>query len=579
MSQAPAEKVWTRLRADKVTLGCLLALLVLLSLSALAPLLPLAEPDRTDLASRLLTPLVSGHWLGTDQLGRDVLSRVLFGSRLSLAVAFAGVMFAVLAGSALGMLAGYYGGFIDGALMRATDVVMAFPYLLLALVIVAVLGPGLQNATLAIALVNVPFFARTVRGQVLGMKHYAFVDAARGSGFGDVRILVSEMLPSIVPTILVAASTSSGWMILETAGLSFLGLGAQPPTADLGGMLGQGRYLLGTAPHVALVPGGVIFVIVALLNLVGDGLRDALDPKHGPSRGASRRGRGGEGSSRGDEPSDPAPLLEVRELSVAFSGFEAVRGVSFSVHEGESVALVGESGSGKSVTALAVLDLLDARARVKSRVLAFAGESLATLDARQLSRLRGGRIAWIPQDPMTSLHPLLRVERQLVEVLQRHQGLAADAAHKRARDLLSDVGIADPEARLSSYPHELSGGMRQRVVIAMALAGNPQLLILDEPTTALDTTTQAAVIELLRSLCTERNAALLFISHDLAVVSQLCQRALVMHEGRVVEDGSVQDITERPAHDYTRRLVAAVPQLGRPEKILDAPDGGAGERR
>lgn len=554
-----------KLKQDRLTFAALVLLGAIASLALLAPVLPLADPTATELDARLLAPFGSSHWLGTDQLGRDILSRLLHGARLSLGVACVGVFVAAVIGSSIGLVAGYYTGRTDSLLMRLIDVVMAFPYLLLALAIVAVLGPGLVNATLAIAIVNVPFFARTVRGHTLSLERAAFVDAARVAGQSDSRILFSEILPGLLSTIVVAASTSSGWMILETAGLSFLGLGSQPPTADLGGMLGQGRHVLATAPHVSLIPGAFIFVVVALLNLVGDGLRDALDPRI--REPASTRAALKSTGTPTDAPD--SGLLRVDDLRVRFGSVTAVDGVSFSVQAGEKVALVGESGSGKSVTALSILQLLGPGHSTRGSIL-LDGTCVQRLSARSLAELRGKRIAWVPQDPLSSLHPLLRVEQQLREVLELHRGLSGHRARAAALDLLSEVGIVDPEARLRAWPHQLSGGMRQRVVIAMALAGSPDLLIADEPTTALDVTTQAAVLDRLNQLCRTRRTALLFISHDLSVVSQLCDRVLVMHHGRIVEQGPVATVIERPQHPYTRRLLQSIPVLGDPERILRA---------
>jgi peptide/nickel transport system permease protein len=257
----------------------LLVLVSLATLAVLAPILPLPHPAATDLDARLLPPLSPGHWLGTDQLGRDLGARLLQGLRLSLAVALAGVAVAAAAGSVVGVIAAHRGHAVDAVLMRGVDVLMAFPYLLLALAIVAALGPGLVNATIAIAVVNVPFFARAVRGAALGVRNEEYVEAARAAGATDARVIFLHVLPNVLPVIVVASSTTLGWMIVETAGLSFLGLGAQPPTADLGSMLGRARHLLATAPHVSLVPGIAIVVVVTCVNLLGDALRDALDPK------------------------------------------------------------------------------------------------------------------------------------------------------------------------------------------------------------------------------------------------------------------------------------------------------------
>ena len=249
------------------------------ALCLMTPWLPLPDPDVTDLANRLKTPLSSNHWLGTDELGRDLLSRLLWGTRVSLVVGFVATLAAALVGSLIGLVSGYFQGWIDSGLMRGVDTLMAFPYMLLALAIVAAFGPGLLNALFAIAIVNVPFFARTVRGATISLVKREFILAARLGGASHFDVLSRELLPNILPVIVVTISTTAGWMILETAGLSFLGLGAQPPTADLGSMLGEGRKLLFTAPHVSTLPGLVILILVISLNLLGDGVRDVLDPR------------------------------------------------------------------------------------------------------------------------------------------------------------------------------------------------------------------------------------------------------------------------------------------------------------
>ena len=273
------------MRGPVILLGALVAL------ALAAPLLPLADPAVTELGARLRPPLAEGHPLGTDQLGRDLLSRVVHATRLSLGVALCGVAVAAVLGGVLGIVAAYYGRFVDGFVMRGVDVLMAFPYLLLALAIVAALGPGLVNATLAIAIVNVPFFARSMRGAALVIREHDYVAAARAAGASNLRILSRHVLPNLAPVSIVAASSTLGWMIVETAGLSFLGLGAQPPSADLGSLLGRARHVLGTAPHVVLVPGSVIFALVLIVNLAGDRMRDRLDPKLRAGSGEERKMR------------------------------------------------------------------------------------------------------------------------------------------------------------------------------------------------------------------------------------------------------------------------------------------------
>ncbi len=535
--------------------------------SLASALVPALDPTATALEQRLVPPLSSGYVLGTDQLGRDLLSRLLAGTRLSLGVAALGVAVSSSVGSAIGLIAAYRGGWTDALLSRGIDVLMAFPYLLLALCIVAVLGPGLMNATLAIAVVNIPFFARTVRGQALAVAREPYIAAARVGGQTTTSIVLREILPAVLPVLAVACTTSAGWMIVETAGLSFLGLGAQPPTADLGGMLGQSRHLLTSAPHVCLIAGAMILLLVTALNVLGDAARDALDNaspvKHRHSAAST--------DPPALEPNPPnatqePAAIEVSSLHVAFEGHEVVTDVSFSIAPGQRVGLVGESGSGKSVTARAIFGSLS-HATVRADRLHLGG-----VDLRAAGRVyRGRHIGWIPQDPLGSLHPLQTIGTQLRECMTLYG--SEPNSDQRRLEALAEVGIADPQRVLNAYPHELSGGMRQRVAVAIALTGDPTLVIADEPTTALDVTTQAMVLDLLRRVTEQHAAALLFITHDLAVVRQLCDHVLVMNDGTLVERGPTDAVLAAPDHDYTRRLIGAIPQLGRKSKLFTV--GGA----
>jgi peptide/nickel transport system permease protein len=290
MSEAPKDAPTVQLVPRRVTArgrfwrnrwsaaGAMIVL-ILAIVALLAPLLPLPDPDRTQPSRRLAAPLSAGHPLGTDHLGRDLLSRVVWGARISLAVGVIAASIAMAAGTAVGIVTGYYGGPVDQVIMRGIDLVMAFPYILLAIALVAALGPGLVNAMIAVAVVNVSFYARGVRGAVLLLREHEFIEAARAAGSTEMRILSRHVLPSIVAPILVFVSMNIGVMITETAGLSFIGLGAQPPTADWGTMLADGRQFITVASHVAAIPGLAIFLLVLGFNLMGDGLRDALDPR------------------------------------------------------------------------------------------------------------------------------------------------------------------------------------------------------------------------------------------------------------------------------------------------------------
>jgi peptide/nickel transport system permease protein len=269
------------LRRYPLAVAGAVVMLLAVTLAALAPQLPLPDPDAIDTPNRLRPPLSAGHLLGTDEFGRDLLSRLVWGARVSLLAGVGTAALAMLVGVVLGVLGGYYTGWIESLVMRLTDVLMAFPYILLAIAIVAGLGPGLRNAMIAIAIVGFPLYTRLVRGVVLSVKQLEFVEAARALGSSDATILARHVLPQFVSPVLVTFSLDVGAKILATAGLSFLGLGTQPPTADWGSMLATGRQFVVLSPHVVLLPGLAIFVIVFAVNLVGDALRDALDPRTG----------------------------------------------------------------------------------------------------------------------------------------------------------------------------------------------------------------------------------------------------------------------------------------------------------
>ena len=276
----PRPSLWRRLvRTDPMAVGALVVV-ALIGLAAMAaPILPLANPDATNLGARLVSPFQEGYVLGTDHLGRDLLSRVVWGARVSLTIGFFAALIASTVGAITGIVGGYLGGKVDHLLMRLIDVILAFPYVLLAIALVAALGPGLFNAMIAIAVVNIAFYARNIRGSVLSIRNQGYVDAARASGGSNAHILVRHVLPNVVAPLLVLISMNVGWMITETAGLSFLGLGAQPPQADWGSMLADGRDFITVAYHVATIPGIAILILVLTLNILGDAMRDLLDPR------------------------------------------------------------------------------------------------------------------------------------------------------------------------------------------------------------------------------------------------------------------------------------------------------------
>jgi len=591
MSSVSLATSWRLLLHNRLGMFGLSLLVLFSALALLVPWLPLPDPNITDPTNRLLRPLADGHWLGTDSLGRDELSRLAWGLRMSLVVGLSATLIAAVVGSLIGLVAGFAGGRTDSVLMRGIDMLMAFPYILLALAIVAVLGPGLINALYAIAIVNIPFFARNVRGITLGLAEREFVDAARLSGASPTRVLFGEILPNVLPVIVITISTTLGWMILETAGLSFLGLGAQPPQADLGSMLGEGRKLMFIAPHVTVLPGLVIFVLVMAINLTGDALRDVLDPRLRAGvlgRPAPRTQIRMPASPKIElaeseianaaAENRPAPLLQVQGLQTSITQgvreYPAVQDISFELAHGECLGLVGESGSGKTLTALSLTGLVASPPGVITGGVAnFEGRNLFSLDDEAIRQLRGGAIAHVFQDSLSALHPLFTVGDQLIEAIQAHQPLNRQQARQLAIELLERVRIPQPAQRLSAYPSALSGGMRQRLSIAMALANQPKLIIADEPTTALDVTVQAQVLHQFDQLRREFETAVLFITHDFAVVAQIADRVAVMYAGRIVENGVTADVMSQPAHPYTRMLLDCVPQLGTPGREIQAIPG------
>ena len=564
-------------RSQLAFIGLIILSLILI-LAILTPWLPLNDPNVIDTSNRFKRPFSEDTILGTDHLGRDLLSRLLWGTRLSIAVGLCAAIIAAFIGSAIGVIAGFYGGHTDNIIMRGVDMLMAFPYILLALAIVAALGPGLMNALIAVAIVNIPFFARNIRGVTLGIVHREFVDAARLSGMSNAKIIINEILPNVFPVIVVAMSTTVGWMILETAGLSFLGLGSQPPQADLGSMLGEARAAIITSPHTSVVPGVMILIIVMAINLVGDGIRDVLDPRLKSGALSTPHSTTEVEKNKSDAGLKTQSLLSINGLKTEFRignrVLKAVNDVSLTVDKGQCVGIIGESGSGKSVTALSIMRLVSSPPGIiTDGSIDFKGDDLLKLSSEDLRDFRGKKVSYVFQDPLSTLHPLYTVGQQLSEAIQSHNHVGKLEKHKKALELLQAVRISNPEKRLNSYPHELSGGMRQRIGIAMALANDPDIIIADEPTTALDVTVQAQILKLFQDLRREKGLALVFITHDFGVISQICDKVAVMYAGKIVEIGPAAEILKSPAHPYTARLKSCVPELGQGKRNLIAIPG------
>jgi len=551
-------------------------LLVVVSAAGASALAP-AEPETEDLAHVLSGPSAA-HWLGTDRLGRDVLSRLMFGSRITLiGVAEALVVFAGL-GITLGLVAGFASGWPGRLISRLGDLVLALPAIIVLLMVLSVF-PGNELATMiALGVISCPTLLRVVRGSTLALRGELYIKAARLSGLTGVRVVRRHVLPRLTGPVIVQLSLFAAAAVLIQGALSFLGL-STPETQgpSWGNMLGEASVVISQDPWLLVPTGGALALTVMALGLVGDAVRDVTAGRHlgTPAQVSARRATRPASSQKAMQPA--GSLLSVQGLTVAFNGghqdITVVRDVSFDLGPGEALGIVGESGCGKTVTARSLLGLLPAGGHVAAGSALFGGLNLAVASERDFCRIRGQMIALISQDPMSGLDPSFRVGSQLAEVIRRHSPLTRGQARARAAELLGMVNLPEPQDTLSRYPHELSGGMAQRVSIALALAGNPRLLIADEPTTALDVTVQAEILALLRDLRERLGMAIILVTHDWGVLADLCDRAIVMYAGEVVEAASVAEIYASPRHPYTEGLLAANPHLAPVADTLPAIPG------
>jgi peptide/nickel transport system permease protein len=556
----------------------------LLVIAAAAPLVAPENPVRMDVAHRLAPPSAA-HLLGQDEYGRDVLSRLVWGARVSLSVALAATALAALIGIAAGLIGGYFGRVAELLTVRLADIVLSFPPILLALLVVTLLGPGAATLTLVLAILYTPGFARVAYAEVLATRTLDYVEAARALGAKPMRVLFRTVLPNVAGPLLIQFSLTVAAAIVVESGLSFLGLGVVPPAPSWGLMIRGARATMEQNPLGLLWPCLALVLAILAINRLCDALRDSVDPRTaGRARHIVSARRVAPTIAETVASHEPA-LLTVTGLrtEIATQGgiIRAVDDVSFEVHPRETLAIVGESGSGKSMLGLSIMRLLpEPAAQIVAGGIALATKSggprdLARLDETALRRIRGDDLAMVFQEPMTSLNPVYRIGDQIAEAIRQHRRIGARAALRQAEAMLTRVGIADPKRRLADYPHRLSGGMRQRAMIAIALACDPKLLIADEPTTALDVTVQAQIVELLRRLQREQagGMGMLFITHNLGVVAGLADRVLVMYAGRVVEEGEVRALFAAPKHPYTAGLLGSI---RRPPPL---PSGAAGKIR
>ena len=524
---------------------------------------------------------------GTDDKGRDVLSRMMYGARYSLIIGLGATAFALVCGSIIGAVAAVARKWVSEVIMRILDVIMSFPGIALAATFVLVFGNSVPSLIFAIGFLYIPQIARIVRANVVSEYNQDYVRAVVVSGARAPWILVKHVIRNCIAPVMVFTIVLVADAIVFEASLSFISAGIPEPTPTWGNILSDARGgVLAGRWWQALFPGLAIMITVLCLNILSEGITDAMAaaPK-APVKAddaAVRANREADKlvadptlayaaqaemleqrlselqaiektrTDRFEARTDVPPILEVKDLCIKFprhGDVNVVDHVSFVVRPRQTMGLVGESGCGKSITSLTIMGLLDPKAKVSGEIL-YDGQNLLNMDQKQMNALRGREIAMIYQDALSSLNPSMLIKAQMKQLTKR-------GGTRTAEELLELVGL-DPKRTLDSYPHELSGGQRQRVLIAMALTRDPKLIIADEPTTALDVTVQKQVIDLLNKLQKELGFAMVFVSHDLALVAEVANSITVMYAGQVVEQGPVSDILCHPVHEYTRGLLGSV---------------------
>jgi peptide/nickel transport system permease protein len=576
----PAQRFGAMPLGSKIALA-FFGLVVLVAL--LAPVIAPFDPLKSGIPA---LPPSFEHLFGTDRNGRDIFSRLLYGARFSLAIGLGATALALIFGAIIGSIAATASRWFSETIMRILDIIMSFPGIALAIVFVAVFGKELPILICTIAFLYVPQIARIVRANVMAQFGEDYVSAERVMGARLPHVLFWHVARNCAAPIMVFVTVLVADAIVFEASLSFIGAGVQDPAPSWGNVISSGRNLLLSGGWWAtFFPGMLILITVLSLNILAEGLTDALvKPATKNAKAVATVSAADSAttttvsvvevaaasvplevhlaqlrlieSTRTDRlvyTDDAAPLLEVKNLSIRFPNrhgdIAVVDNVSFSVRPGETMALVGESGCGKSITSLAIMGLLPDTAEITGQIL-FEGRDLLTMPRKERQALLGHEMAMVYQDALSSLNPSMLVRTQLGQLIKR-------GGTRSARELLELVGL-DPDRTLKSYPHELSGGQRQRVLIAMALTRNPKLIVADEPTTALDVTVQAQVIDLLNDLREKLGFAMVFVSHDLALVAELAHRITVMYAGQVVESAPTTALLMSPRHEYTRGLLGSV---------------------
>jgi peptide/nickel transport system permease protein len=581
---SPVSGFWKVFRKNPMAFFGLVMILLMLLVAIFAPVIAPYDPKSSEGigTADVYQPPSPEHPFGTDDAGRDVLSEFVYGARISLVVGFFASFISLVIGGSIGLSAGFYGGKTENTLMRFTDIMLVIPDLPLIIVIVALTKPSLFNIIFVIGIFGWTYTARIVRSQTLSVKSRKFVLRARGIGAGNQHIIRRHVLPLVMPILVVNAILVISSAILYESTLSFIGLG-DPTVISWGQMLNfafsRGAMSAG-AWWALVVPGfGIVWVVLGL-TLLGHGLEQVLNPRletHHlvPGKQSSQEDREYQSVTRNVKTGAPV-LLDVQSLSINYVNdgrvARAVQNVSFQLREGELLGLVGESGCGKTTLVMALMRLLPSAGEIANGHIHFHGQDLTQISEEQINDIRWSGISIIFQGAMNSLNPVRTVGDQIAEAIHQHMPvMRPDEVNKRVLELLDLVGIAAEHK--DHFPHQYSGGMRQRAMIAMALSCNPQIVIADEPTTALDVMIQAQILDLLDDLRHKLGLAVIFVTHDLGVVAEMCDSVLVMYGGVTAEYASVDTIYNAPRHPYTQELLKAFPDLSQPDKRLTSIPG------